>query len=203
MSRQSRHTFKENRRSRSLGPQVVALLLAGVGLLVLGAAALILLPRPAASAGEPDPESFARAVPVPVDFAAPALQLTGLDGQPVALSDYRGQVVLVNNWATWCPPCKAEMPTLQAYYEAHRQQGFVVIAIEAGEPVDQVQAFARDYGLTFPVWPDPGVQALRLFRNETLPNSYVIDRQGQVRLAWSGAISIQSLEQYVTPLLED
>lgn len=203
MTRSTRYAPSEKRARRPLGPQVVALLLVGAGLIVLGAAALVLLPRPAVSAGEPDPESFARAVPVRVDFAAPDLRLTGLDGLPVALSDYLDQVVLVNNWATWCPPCKAEMPTLQAYFEAHRQQSFVVIAIEAGEPVDQVQAFARDYGLTFPVWPDPGVQALRLFRNETLPNSYVIDRQGQVRLAWSGAISMQTLEQYVTPLLED
>jgi len=201
--RRPRPDALQKRGARPPGPQVLALALVGVGLLILGAAALIWLPGLTSTAAAPEADNFAQAVPVPVDFPAPSLTLNDLQGQPVSLADYLGKVVLVNNWATWCPPCKAEMPTLQTYFQAHAGQGFVVIAIEAGEPVPQVQDFVAEFSLTFPVWPDPEVKALRTFRNDTLPNSYVIDRRGQVRLAWSGAISLANLEKYVTPLLEE
>jgi len=143
------------------------------------------------------------AVPVAVNFAAPELRLTDLQGRPVSLSDYRGRVVLVNNWATWCPPCKAEMPTLQEYFEEHRHQNFTIVAIEAGEPAAEVAAFVQQYGLTFPVWLDPAQEATSAFRNPGLPSSYVIDADGMVRLAWTGAISREMLEKFVTPLLEE
>ena len=89
---------------------------------------------------------------------------------------------------------------LSGYHAAEHQ---TVNAIEAGEPVDEVQVFVDDYGLTFPVWPDPTLQATAAFRNPGLPSSYVIDRQGNVRLAWAGAINRQMLEKHVTPLLEE
>ena len=138
-----------------------------------------------------------------VNYPAPELSLTDLQGKAVSLADFRGRVVLVNNWATWCPPCKAEMPTLQAYYEDHQEQGFDTVAIEAGEPAEEVAAFAREFRLSFPVWPDPDFVSQTSFKNDALPSSYVIDRQGQVRLAWVGPINRELLEQYVTPLLEE
>jgi peroxiredoxin len=162
--------------------------------------ALLALPRLDSAARAGDSLS---AVPAAVNYPAPDLALLDLQGAPVSLEDYRGSVVLVNNWATWCPPCKEEMPTLQAYFDEHRSQGFTIIAIEAGEPPDEVQAFVQDFGLTFPVWPDPTLQATAAFRNPGLPTSYVIDRQGAVRLAWAGAINRQMLEKHVTPLLEE
>jgi len=112
-------------------------------------------------------------------------------------------VLLVNHWATWCPPCKAEMPTLQAYYEKHGDQGFTIIAIDAGEPATEVEKFVKSHTLTFPVWLDPTQVATVVFRNPGLPSSYVIDRKGNVRLAWAGAISQKTLEKYVTPLVEE
>jgi len=141
--------------------------------------------------------------PVTTNFPAPQLALTDVQGNPVSLDDYRGQVILVNNWATWCPPCKIEMPELQAYYTAHAADGFVVIAIESGEPADQVASFVKDYGMTFPVWLDPHGAALEFFQNWNLPSSYVIDMQGIVRYSWTGGINQPTLEQYVTPLLEE
>ncbi|HEX7541357.1 MAG TPA: TlpA disulfide reductase family protein, partial [Anaerolineales bacterium] len=141
--------------------------------------------------------------PATTNYPAPQLALTNLQGNPVSIEDYRGKVILVNNWATWCPPCKTEMPELQAYFTAHASEGFVVVAIESGEPADQVASFVKEYGMSFPVWLDPQGKALENFQNWNLPSSYVIDRDEIVRLSWTGAINQPTLEQYVTPLLEE
>jgi len=141
--------------------------------------------------------------PAQVNYPAPKLELIDLQGDPVSLSDYKGQVVLVNNWATWCPPCEAEMPELQSYYQNHQQQNFTVIAIEAGDPLPEIVAFVERYTLTFPVWQDPRLKAVAAFRYSGLPSSYVINENGDVRLVWTGPIRYDMLEKYVTPLLED
>jgi peroxiredoxin len=94
------------------------------------------------------------------------------------------------------------MPELQAYYQAHENQGFIIIAIESGEPVGTVAKFKQQLGLTFPVWLDPKGLALEAFQNWDLPSSYVLDRQGKLRMDWSGPINQETLEQYVTPLLD-
>lgn len=140
--------------------------------------------------------------PATLSYAAPQLALTNVQGNPTSLDDYRGRVVLVNNWATWCPPCEAEMPALQAYYQAHIKAGFTVIAIESGEPANTVADFVRQNGLTFPVWLDPRSTALDAFQNRNLPNSYLIDQDGIVRMSWTGPVNRATLEKYVTPLLE-
>jgi cytochrome c biogenesis protein CcmG/thiol:disulfide interchange protein DsbE len=170
-----------------------------VGLFLVGFAVLMLV-SPNAQGGAGVQNSVA---PMAVNFSAPDLALKSITGEAESLADYRGQVVLVNNWATWCPPCKAEMPTLVAYHNKHAAQGFSVIAIEAGDPLDEVLQFASTYKMNFPVWLDPDGEALKAFRNGTLPNSYVIDRTGTIRLAWTGEISMEMLEKYVTPLIEE
>jgi len=148
-------------------------------------------------------EALTSVVPLEVNYAAPELSLQNIKGQTESLTDYQHNVVLVNNWATWCPPCKAEMPTLVTYYNEHKAEDFSIIAVEAGEPVDVVLQFANSYGMNFPVWLDPNGTSLRAFGNGTLPNSYVIDRTGIVRYAWTGEINKTMLEKYVTPLLTE
>jgi thiol-disulfide isomerase/thioredoxin len=141
-------------------------------------------------------------VPVEVRYAAPLLTLSDLGGTEHSLVDYHGQVVLVNLWATWCPPCKAEMPTLEAFYQAHRTEGFVTLAINDGDPAEDVAAFVQDYQLTFPVLLDPMYLATdHAFKTTNLPSSFVIDREGNIRLRWVGEIDRASLEKYVTPLI--
>ncbi len=173
-------------------------MIAGAGLIMVGVALFLLLRAiPTGSA----PAEDQSVVPVEVHYAAPSLALSDLQGAAESLEDYRNSVVLVNNWATWCPPCKAEMPTLEAYYEQHASEGFVIIAIEAGDAQENVRPFVQSYGLQFRVWLDPRTASLAAFRNPNLPNSYVIDRSGMVRYAWTGEISRGMLEKYVTPLL--
>jgi peroxiredoxin len=142
-------------------------------------------------------------VPVPVNYPSPVLELENLNGEVESLEDFQGQVVLVNNWATWCPPCKAEMPTLAGYFNDHVDEGFMVIAIEAGDPRDQVLQFAEEFDLPFKVWLDPSSKALNAFKNGNLPSSYVLDRDGMIRYAWTGEINREMLDKYITPLLSE
>jgi thiol-disulfide isomerase/thioredoxin len=139
-----------------------------------------------------------------VRFPAPALSLNDAQGVKRSLADYQGQVVLVNLWATWCPPCKEEMPTLQAFYDKYREDGFVIIAINDGDPTPDVLQFVEDYQLTFPVWLDPTYIATEeAFHTLNLPASFVIDRDGTIQLTWVGGISYSALEEYVAPLIVD
>ena len=141
--------------------------------------------------------------PIEMDQPAPELTLYDLDGNQVSLSDFEGEVVLVNNWATWCPPCRLEMPEFNAYYQKYHDQGFQIVAIEAGQPKSEVEAFVNEQGLDFVILLDPGHLSLSTFENSSLPNSWIIDRQGQLRMAWLGAINQETLEKFVTPLLEE
>ena len=109
----------------------------------------------------------------------------------------------MNNWATWCPPCREEMPEFKAYYEMYRDEGFQVVAVEAGQPKAEVQAFVKEQELEFVILLDPENKSLITFQNSSLPNSWVIDRKGHLRLAWLGAINLPTLQEYVTPLIEE
>lgn len=171
----------------------------GVGLILFGFVLFALLRRTDEAAASASVDRSV--VPMAVDYSAPQLSLQNLNGTTESLEDFRGKVVLVNNWATWCPPCKAEMPTLEQYYETHESEGFTIIAIEAGDGKDQVSQFVNSLKLKFPIWLDPNGDALQAFKNGNLPNSYVIDRAGTVRYAWTGEISLAMLEKYLTPII--
>ena len=192
----SKHQLvKQKNRANNI--QSIVMLVVGLGLVLVAIAGFLAIPKAAESIKEQE----ISAIPISVNYPAPDVTLTDLGGNPVALSDYAGQVILYNAWATWCPPCKAEMPTLQAYYEKYQDQDFVIIAIEDGQPAAEVAAFVKNYGLTFPVWPDLENKASVAFRANSLPTSFVIDRDGSVRLIWSGAITMAMLEKHVTPLI--
>ena len=190
---------KSNRKYRRKRERTFPWLPVSLGVFLI-VAAILLLDTPRSDGNTARASSV---VPMQVDFAAPDLSLQNIAGRTESLVDYRGSVVLVNNWATWCPPCKAEMPTLAAYHHEHAIEGFTVIAVEAGDPVEGVSQFAKDYNLNFPVWLDPDGASLRAFGNSNLPNSYVIDRSGTVRYTWTGEISHDMLEKYITPLLAE
>jgi cytochrome c biogenesis protein CcmG/thiol:disulfide interchange protein DsbE len=183
--------------------QALPMFLAGVGLILLGVVVGLWLFQAGgkASANSSSAIALQASAPAKVNYPAPELNLYNLRGEAVGLEDFRGRVVLVNNWATWCPPCKAEMPVLQDFYTDYAGLGFTILAIESGEPPTEVAAFVDQYGLTFPVLPDPTQSAMAAFQNYSLPSSYVVDREGQVRLAWMGPVNREVLDQYLAPLL--
>ncbi len=177
--------------------QLIPLVLIGSGLIILGLLLIKVL-----TAGSYSPDNNYSVVPSAVNFPAPELVLNDLNGNQVNIADYRQQIVMINNWATWCPPCRDEMPTLVKYFKAHSDQGFMLFGINAGDPTKDVTSFVKDYGLMFPILLDPKTKTLTAFHNDGLPSSYVIDHNGNVILAWTGPISRDMLEKYVTPLLE-
>ncbi len=137
----------------------------------------------------------------PVENAlAPDFKLTDMDGNVVQLSDYRGKVVLVNFWATWCPPCVMEMPTLQDRYAKYGGKDFVVLAVDVDETELPVQAFMARNGLSFPVMIDEGGELYQLYQVRGLPSSYLIDEQGVIRGIHIGVMTEEQIDGYLTEL---
>jgi peroxiredoxin len=139
--------------------------------------------------------------PMKVDYPAPAIQLTDIAGSTVSLADHKGDVILLNTWATWCPPCRREMPDLEAYFRAHADEGFVLLGVNVGEEKETVVQFVDMFHLTFSIWLDPGESTLRSLNSFSLPYSIVIDREGTVSYAWSGATCQSALERTISPML--
>jgi peroxiredoxin len=140
-----------------------------------------------------------------VGAPAPPLAFTALDGTAVRLADLRGRVVLVNAWATWCPPCREEMPALEAAFRAHRDQGLVVIGLSADWLRERRAVAAAAHAISYPVallaettprWEMPSA----------LPTSWLIDRTGRVRAVLrptSGGLRTEDLEAALAPLLAE
>lgn len=128
---------------------------------------------------------------------APDFALLDLQGTERRLRDYRGQVVLVNFWATWCGPCRLEMPSLQARAERYADEGFVVLAVDDDEPEDVVRAFGDELGLSIPLLLDPGGKVQALYRVRGYPSSVFIDREGVVRIQHIGFMTDGQLDGYI------
>ncbi len=127
--------------------------------------------------------------------------LTDINGKIVHLSDYTGQTVLVNAWATWCPPCRAEMPDLNTYYQTHHNQGFMILAVNAGDAASDAAAFASQNSLAFPVLLDPDLQLLSSLGIHSFPTSILVGSDGVVKIIHVGMFTPTSLEKEITPYL--
>jgi len=134
----------------------------------------------------------------------PDFVLADLNGTPRRFSSLAGHPVIVNLWATWCPPCLAEMPLLQSFYEQHKDEGLLLVGIDAGEPVHIVREFIESMDITYAVWLDPpgteppGSATLEVFERFGgigLPTTVFIDEQGVLRKAHLGEIDRKSLEE--------
>jgi peroxiredoxin len=140
-----------------------------------------------------------RVAPLP-NYPAPEFSLSAIDGSQISLSRLRGRIVLLNFWATWCVPCRAEMPDIQAAYEAYQGYDFTVLAINQGEGNEVVSRFVQDLHLTFPILLDrDGITAER-YRVRGLPTSFIIDREGVIRSMRIGAIDRAYIESQLATL---
>ncbi len=124
---------------------------------------------------------------------APNFTLTNLAGETVSLSDYRGQAVLINFWATWCGPCRREMPDFNTVYASERDRGFVVLSINQEESAEQAQGFADEFSLLFPVLLDERGEVREMYQVLGLPMSYLIDGNGIIRAFHPGLVSAADL----------
>ena len=117
--------------------------------------------------------------PLRVGQPAPDFTLPGLDGKMVSLSDYRGQVVLVNVWATWCPPCVGEMPSMEKLYRALKGTNFEILAVSIDALGKKAVApFMKKYNLSFPALMDPDGTIKTLFQTTGVPESFIINQEG-------------------------
>ncbi len=132
---------------------------------------------------------------------APDITLQNLDGESVSLSDYRGQPVVLNFWATWCGPCRAEMPHLQDVYEAHRDAGLVVLGVNVRETREEAVGFLRELGVDFPVLLDPDLAAVERYSVTSLPITFFIDRDGTIRTLVVGGMTRRVLDERVATIL--
>ena len=150
---------------------------------------------------EPPVNPTGRPAAPEVNRAAPDFQLRTLDGGTVRLSDLRGRPVVINFWATWCPPCREEMPLLVEAYERHRDEGLVILAVNVRESEQQARSFAEEFGLRFPVALDLRGRAADRYRTYQFPESYFIDREGIIRSKAIGAMSAGDLAQRLAAIL--
>ena len=120
--------------------------------------------------------------------AAPDFTLKSLQGENLRLDEYKGQVVLINFWATWCGPCRQELPLLDRLHQRYQDAGFAGLGINAEgvEKADEAQAMVSKAGVTFPVLVDEGQQVSELYALEAMPTSVVVDRDGVVRYVHLG-----------------
>jgi thiol-disulfide isomerase/thioredoxin len=139
-------------------------------------------------------------------LAAPDFVLSDMDGERHTLQDYRGKVVLLNFWATWCPPCRREMPALEQLYLRLAEQGFVVLAVNQWEDPDHVFAYTGELNVfpTFPILFDPDSSVSERFGVKGLPTSFLLDQDGRVRYRAIGgrAFNHPEVDRTIRALLE-
>jgi len=186
MSTKSR--TRRRRKKRTLDPRWI---IAGSVVIIALAVVLIYVTR----------DTSAEDTSAAANPPAPEFSLASLDGT-VALSDFRGQYVLVNFWATWCPPCMREMPDLYAYHLAHQDDNFTLLAVNVSEDAATVADFLRTNNFDFPVALDISGAVYQQFGGDGLPSSFLIGPDGSLVKSWRpGAITRAMLDQDVTPLL--
>ncbi len=118
--------------------------------------------------------------PIPNKPMAPDFTLKDLDGRSHRLSDYRGQAVVLNFWATWCPPCRREMPSMERAWQRLQKKGAVILAVDVGEDLDTVYTFLADIPVSFPLLLDEDAEIVSRFPIRGLPTTYVVDPSGHL-----------------------
>lgn len=204
-------------RRRGVGPfslrQVTIAIVAMMGAAIIGTLAT----RPLGSVGQglpvPDPSAFLIGSPIPglrPGDLAPELEGTGLDGpvqltdldsNPVRLADLRGKAVWINFWASWCPPCQYETPTIRSIDERYRDRGLVIVAVQVQQIVDDGKAYAARYGLEYTIGADVTGAIFHAYKVFALPTQFFIDPSGVIRQVVNGPLDEARAAQLVESIL--
>ena len=206
------------RQPRGIGPFSLRQVALALGAVVVSAVILTVATAPLGSTtpGLPNPIASAYQLrsPIPglqVGRAAPELEgtaddgspfaLSDLDGKPVRLADLRGRAVWLNFWASWCPPCQAETPTLRAMDQKYRDRGLTLIAIQVQQTVDEGRSYAARYGLQYTIGADVSAAIFRTYRVYALPTHFFIDPDGVIRAVINGPLDEAGASRLVESIL--
>ncbi|MGH2511329.1 MAG: TlpA family protein disulfide reductase, partial [Candidatus Limnocylindrales bacterium] len=203
---------------RGIGPFSLRQVALALGAVVVSAVILTIVTAPIGSStpGLPNPiaSAYQLGSPIPglqVGHLAPELtgtaddgstfQLTDLAGNPLTLASLRGRAVWVNFWASWCPPCQSETPTLRAMDEEYRSRGLTLIAIQVQQTVDEGNSYAARYGLKYAIGADVSAAVFRTYHVYALPTQFFIDPQGVIRAVINGPLDKTSASQLIESIL--
>jgi peroxiredoxin len=206
------------KRAFGVGPFSLRQVTGAIAVVVVAAIALTLAVRPLGSTAPglpvPEPSAYLLGNPIPglsAGDAAPELtvqrgdgttfQLTDLDGRPIRLADLRGQVVWLNFWASWCPPCQAETPILRTIDEQYGDRGLALIGVQVQQTIADGQRYAQTYDLRYRIGADVAGDVFRAYKVFALPTQFFIDRTGVIREIVNGPLDEASASAIVEALL--
>lgn len=140
-----------------------------------------------------------------IGSTAPDFTLTDINGKSVNLKDVVGEnkATLVNFWATWCPPCRSEIPELNKFYQKYGSQKVALLAVDIQEDPSKVKSFVKGYGMNFPVVIDATGKVANQYRVSGIPTTFILDNKGKVRDMIVGGTTLGVLESKIKPLLKD
>ncbi|MFC1915334.1 TlpA family protein disulfide reductase [Chloroflexota bacterium] len=171
-------------------------------ILVIILASMLLLAPVVAGCSSPSPDQDTQGPAI--GKLAPDFQLSDLDGQPISLGDFRGKPVLLNFWASWCGPCRAEMPFIQQIYEEWSDRGLVVLTVNLQENPDKVKEFVESFGLSFPMLLATSQEVPLAYNVRGIPATFFIDKDGIIQDIKIGAFSSETeIESRLAKIVHD
>lgn len=186
----SRQARKQQRAAERRKSTVQSMALIGGLVLIIGVVLALSFSAPNVSVG-----------PAQVGKPISDFTLTDINGATHKISDYRGRPVLINAWATWCPPCRGEMPDLHALYLKYKDKGFELLAINSGESQSAAASFIHEMGFTFPTLLDTNKAVLDGLGINGLPTSILVGRDGTVKYIHVGGLTPDMIAAQIEPLL--
>ncbi|MBI5828789.1 MAG: TlpA family protein disulfide reductase [Chloroflexi bacterium] len=180
------------------------LILAGGLLIGLAIGVVVFVGLPAGQEATSGAALAASGLPAPapiVGSPAPDFTLSNTTGQARSLSDFKGRPVLINFWATWCGPCRIEMPAIEAAYQAHKAEGFTVLAVDLDEPPADVTRFMAELNLSFEALLDPGAVVNDQYRIRAYPSSFFVGRDGIIAAMQIGSMTESQLDANLAKIL--
>ncbi len=186
----AREARKQQQRAERRKAQIQSIAIVGGIIALVGVVLVLSFSAPNVSVGR-------AVIGKPIsDFA-----LTDINGVTHKISDYKGRPVLINAWATWCPPCRAEMPDLHAFYLKHQAEGFEMLAINSGESQSVVASFIQQMGFTFPALVDQSKAVLNGLGIDGLPTSILVGRDGTVKYIHVGGLTPEMINTQLAALI--